>query len=84
MPDASLEELKRRIATGEYAIDSRKLASELISKLALVRRVARFLAEEARREEYATGGPREARGRTRGGAASSPKQPFHPRREQLR
>ncbi len=48
MPDASLEELKRRIAAGEYAIDSRKLAGELLSKMALVRRVARFLTEEGR------------------------------------
>ena len=83
MPDASLEELKRRIAAGEYAIDSRKLAGELLSKMALVRRVARFLTEEGR-EEDATRGPSAARGRTRGGAPSSPKQPSHPRRERLR
>lgn len=83
MPDASLEELERRIAAGEYAIDSRKLAGDLLSKMALVRRVARFLTEEGR-EEGATRGSSAARGRTRGGAPSSPKQPSHPRRERLR
>ena len=83
MPDTSLEELKRRIAAGEYAIDSRKLAGELLSKTALVRRVARFLTEEGR-DQDASRGPSTARSRTRRGAPSSPKQPSHPRRERLR
>lgn len=70
MPESSLEELKRRIATGEYAIDSGKLADTIISKLGVIRRVGRILAAQ---DEDAPG---EASGgrlrRTRGGSPSSP------------
>jgi Anti-sigma-28 factor, FlgM len=78
MQNASLEDLKRRIAAGEYAVDSGQLAGAILSKLALVRRVGRFLASEA--EGAAGEARRGARPRTRGGSpASSPQ----PRREQL-
>lgn len=49
MPDAYLEDLKRRIATGEYAVDSAALAQAIITKMALVRRTRRFLANEDER-----------------------------------
>jgi hypothetical protein len=44
MPDSSVEELKRRIAAGEYAIDSGNLADTIISKIGVIKRVKRSLA----------------------------------------
>ena len=46
MPKASLEELKGQIAAGQYAVDPGVLADDILSKLALVRRVRRFLFGE--------------------------------------
>ena len=46
MPHASLEELRGKISTGEYAIDSGKLAADILSKFALIRRVRRLLTSD--------------------------------------
>jgi hypothetical protein len=43
---SSMEELKGRIAAGDYAIDSGELAGEILTKFALVRRVTRRLMSE--------------------------------------
>lgn len=43
MATSSLEELKARIAAGEYAIDSRELAGRILSTSALIKRVKRLL-----------------------------------------
>jgi hypothetical protein len=76
MPKASLEELKGRIAAGEYAIDSGKLAGAIFSKFELIRRVRRGLMGED--EEGAAGeagrGP-QPRGRRRARPASHPLKP---------
>ena len=53
MPDAYLEDLKRRIASGEYAVDSATLADVIITKMAVVRRVRRVLAGEAEQDAAA-------------------------------
>jgi hypothetical protein len=65
MPHASVEELRGKISTGEYAIDSGKLAADILSKFALIRRVRRRLtsdeeagaATEARRTTNSEKGP---------------------------
>ena len=49
MPKASLEELKGQIAAGQYAIDPGILAGDILSKVALVRRVRRLLMGEGER-----------------------------------
>jgi hypothetical protein len=46
MPKASLEELKGQIAAGQYAIDPGILAGDILSKVALIRRVRRMLTGE--------------------------------------
>jgi hypothetical protein len=81
MPVSSVEELKRRIAAGDYAIDSGKVAHEIVSKIAIVRRVKRTLAKEGdAAADVAARGPRP---RTRGGSPSSAPHPFQSRRELL-
>ena len=47
MPTSSLEELKRQVATGQYAVDPNELAGAILSKFAVVRRVGRGLTREA-------------------------------------
>jgi hypothetical protein len=46
MPTTSLEELRGKISAGEYAIDSGKLAADILSKFALIRRVRRGLVDD--------------------------------------
>jgi Anti-sigma-28 factor, FlgM len=53
MPKASLEELKGQIASGQYAVDPGALADDILSKFAVIRRVARRLTSE---DEAAGGG----------------------------
>jgi len=80
MAESSLEELKRRIAAGEYRIDSRTLAETILTKLELIRRVARFLASED--EEPVGDRPGGARrSRTRPGSRSP--RPLRGRRQHL-
>lgn len=43
---SSLHELRGMVAAGQYAIDSRELAGDMLSKFALVRRVGRDLLGE--------------------------------------
>ena len=81
MPEAFLEDLKRRIAAGDYAVDSGNVAGAILSKMALVRRVGQFLASEG--EEASTEAARSPRPRTRGGSPSSPSHPLQARRERL-
>ena len=65
MPKASVEELKGRIAAGEYAIDSGKVAGKILTDFALIRRVKRLLMGEGALDEATrTPGPRSRR-RTR-------------------
>lgn len=65
MPKASLEELKGQIAAGQYAIDPGILAGDILSKLALIRRVRRMLLGEdeqgASPEDDRAGTPRRRR-----------------------
>ena len=49
MPTSSLKELGEQISAGEYAVDSDKLAGEMLSKFALIRRVRRLLARSEQR-----------------------------------
>ena len=67
MAESSVEELKRRIAAGEYRIDSRALAETILTKIELIRRVARFLASEDG-EPIGEGPGRARRSRTRRGS----------------
>ena len=46
MPKASLEELRGRISTGEYSVESGELARDMLSKFALIRRVRLLLMSE--------------------------------------
>ena len=63
MRDASVEELKRRIASGRYPIDSRAVAEAILSKTAIIRRVKRSLM----RQDEAIAGDQDPPGtRTRG------------------
>jgi hypothetical protein len=69
-----LDELRGQISAGEYAIESREVADEILTKFALVRRVTRLLMTEDEGEA----GPRSP-SRRRGASAPSPRT----RREQL-
>jgi hypothetical protein len=55
MPKDSLEELKGQIAAGQYAIDPGILAGDILSKVALIKRVRRMLV----REDDQAAGPEE-------------------------
>jgi hypothetical protein len=70
MEATALDDLKRRIATGEYAIDSASVAGAILSKMAVIRRVRRSLVREAeqpngelRRRSRATHHPQRGRER---------------------
>jgi hypothetical protein len=69
MPVSSVEDLKRRIAAGEYAIDSGTLADTIVTKIGIVRRVSRFLESED--EEAAGKAGSRAPSRARGGTRSA-------------
>ena len=69
MPVSSVEDLKRRIAAGEYAIDSGKLADTIVTKIGIVRRVSRLLEREG--EEAAGKAGSRPPGRARGDTPSS-------------
>jgi hypothetical protein len=43
MQKASLDELKGQIAAGEYAVDSRVVAGDILSKFEVIRRVGRWM-----------------------------------------
>jgi hypothetical protein len=76
MATSSVAELKGRIAAGEYAVDSRKVAGEILFKSVMIRRVARMMSED---EEGAAGRGAQSRRRAR----SQGSQPTRPRRERL-
>jgi hypothetical protein len=59
MTASSLEELKGRISAGQYAVSSADLASEIIAKFALVRRVSRQLHDDERERGGGPGADRE-------------------------
>jgi hypothetical protein len=46
MPKSSLEELRARISAGSYTVDSGRLAGDILSKFALIRRVRREMIGE--------------------------------------
>jgi hypothetical protein len=77
MPMSSLEELSGQISAGDYTIDSRELAGDIVAKFALVRRVGRLLMSEG--EADAERGPQPGSRRR----ASEPSPPLRPRRERL-
>jgi hypothetical protein len=52
MPKSSLEELRGKISTGEYAIDSGMLAADILSKFALIGRVRRLLVSDEEGSEH--------------------------------
>jgi hypothetical protein len=78
MPEAFLEELKQRIASDDYAIDSGQVAGTILADMALIRRVRRLMSEDEETPER-TAKPR--RGRRHGRAPKT--QPRKSRREQL-
>ena len=58
MPKSSVEELRGQVAAGQYAVDPRVLADDIVSKLALIRRVRRVLLgedEQGRASQAPTG-----------------------------
>jgi hypothetical protein len=81
MTTSSLQELRGRVAAGEYAIDSGELAGEILSKFALIRRVGRTLMSE---DEAGSGEPG-LRSQPRGPRGERPTQPQRrePGRERL-
>jgi hypothetical protein len=80
MLESSLEELKRRIAAGDYPIDSGKLAETIRWKIGLIRRVGRSLASNGDEAVEAGRGPRS---RNRRGSRSSPSHPSRSHRERF-
>lgn len=78
MAASSLDELKAKVAAGEYAIDAGMVAGTILSNFALVRRVGRTLRTEA--EDGPAGNGPQPRGRRRERPASRPQRP---RRERL-
>lgn len=70
MLDYSLEALKGRIAAGEYAVDSGKVADAMVWKPATIRRVKQILADEDE-EPAPTDATRGAPARARGARPSS-------------
>ena len=80
MAKTSLEELRGRVAAGEYAIDSGALAGVILVDFALVRRVRRLLVgagDERGEEDGGTSSRRRRRLR------EGPVRPLLPRRERL-
>jgi hypothetical protein len=66
-PD-SLDTLRGRISAGEYAVDSGAVASEIITKFALVRRVTRQLIRE---DDHGDAGETAPRGAHRPGSVKN-------------
>jgi hypothetical protein len=71
MAASSLEDLKGRIAAGEYAVDAAELAGDIVGKFALVRRVSRLMHDD---EAGAGGKAGQRRSRGRGLPRLSPAQ----------
>jgi hypothetical protein len=70
MRKASLEELRGQISSGEYGVDSRKVAADILSKFALIGRVRKLLVGDE--EEGAAGrAPARPRRRSRPGPSES-------------
>jgi len=67
MTKSSLDELRGRIAAGEYAVDSGALAGDILSKFEVIRRVGRWLmeADEADADRALAAEPRDRRGARR-------------------
>jgi preprotein translocase subunit SecA len=80
MSKSSLEELKGRIAAGQYAVDSRTVADDILSKFAVIRRVARRLVSEDEEAQQAAGGTAPARNR---GSRAAPTRRSRTRDERL-
>ena len=79
MPAFSPEELRGRIAAGQYAVDSSALAADMLSKFATIRRVRRTLMSEEGEGEAG----RAAQSRTRRGSRPAPLRPRQSRSERL-
>ena len=70
MQKASLEELRGKISTGEYSVDSGTLAADILSKFSLIGRVRDLLVDD---EEGAAGDAgRTAQPRGRRGSQPGP------------
>lgn len=80
MAKASLEELRGRVAAGEYAVDAAELAGVILADFSLVRRVRRLLIG-ASEEPPDEGGGSSWRRRRR--QRAGPARPLLPRRERL-
>ena len=78
MATSSLDELKGKVAAGEYAIDAGMVAGTILSNFALVRRVGRTLRTEA--DDGAADNGAQPRGRRRERPESHPRRS---RRERL-
>jgi hypothetical protein len=61
MATSSMDELRGRIAAGEYSVESGEIAGEILTKFALVRRVTRQLMAEDE-AEAGPDGPSRRRG----------------------
>ena len=82
MQKASLDELRGQIAAGQYAVDSRALAGDILAKFELIRRVSRGLVAEAEEDVGGEAGLITASRRRRGARPASP-QSRNPRSERL-
>jgi hypothetical protein len=74
MRKASVEELRGRISAGEYPVDSRKVAADILSKFALIGRVRRLLIsedEEGTADDAGRGTQARGRRRSRPGPSES-------------
>ena len=70
MRKASLEELRGQISSGEYGVDSGKLAADMLSKFALIGRVRQLLVGDDE-DSAASRAPALARRRSRPGPSES-------------
>jgi hypothetical protein len=62
MPKSSMEGLKRQIAAGKYAVDSRVVAGAIVDKLALIKRAQREMEAADDEAGGETAGPSQQRG----------------------
>jgi hypothetical protein len=82
MPKSSMEELKGQIAAGQYAIDPGVLAGDILSKLALIRRVRRLLLGDDEQGGM-TGVDRSLQARRQRGSAPAKGRSAQPRNNRL-
>jgi hypothetical protein len=80
MSATSLDELRGQISAGTYAIDSKELAADLLSKAALIRKVKSMLLNQDEQRSPAESGRAT---RPRGAARPAPSSRRASRRERL-